>query len=606
MTSASLPADLPDQLRGERLGRIRRSGLRTWWLRNRALVAAGAALAALILGLWGFSESDDTKDDDLGGWADRLYRAAGFFRFTGPVEVEDLNLQLHIARVLAPLVLGYAAFRALIALFREQAQLIRVRLFARRHVVVVGLGMRGFLLATALHRARVRVVVVELDRDNPSLASCRARGIPVVVGDGRDPAVLALARCELALHLVACSGIDATNLGVLTACTRLTEHRRWVPMTVHVLLETTSLRRRLQTLNVGAQEERRLRMDFAGLSELSARALVSAASDLLPTGARPSTIVVGALTETGRQVAIAAARVAAGRPRLVLIGPDAEADRAAILRDAPWLLDTAVVDAVACDPTLPDAEPIPGDADIAFVCHPDQAVGLAWGAVVAERIRGPVLVDVADDAVLSSLDVVGVGIPGVHPIGSAQRVLGPSLLLDTANEAIARARHDAYVRLEHSSGRDEGPNPSLVPWDELPETLKESNRRFADSVGVKAAALGGRIVPLGPSSAPPERLAVPDTVVQRLAQDEHERWRRDLVADGWEPTAGRKDAAAKLHPLLVEWDELGEDEREKDRESIRELPRLLSAAGYAFDLGPSNGQWTHEPEGHMVATGRQP
>jgi hypothetical protein len=87
-----------------------------------SVVTAGSALAALILALWGFSESDDTEDAGVGGWADRVYRAVGFFRFSGVAN--GLNWQLHVARVLAPLVIGYAAFQALVALFREQAQLI--------------------------------------------------------------------------------------------------------------------------------------------------------------------------------------------------------------------------------------------------------------------------------------------------------------------------------------------------------------------------------------------------------------------------------------------------------------------------------------------------
>jgi voltage-gated potassium channel Kch len=604
MEPAPHTRDLPDELLGQRLGRLRRSALRAWWMHNRVLVTAGAALAALILALWGFSESDDTEDAGVGGWADRVYRAVGFFRFSGVVN--DLNWQLHVARVLAPLVIGYAAFQALVALFREQAQLISVRLFARRHVIVVGLGRRGLQLATALHEARVRVVVVDVEPANPSLGGCRARGIPVVVGDGRDPEVLSLARCDRALHLVACSATDATNLDVLAACTALAERRGGPPMTAHVLLETTSLRTRLQTLTVGAPEARRLRVDFAGLSELMARALVSSALGVWTPGASASTILVVAATETGRQAAIAVVRVAAGAGadvRLVLAGPEAEADAAAIFRDAPGVRSLATVDAVPCDPAAPDADrSIGSDADVAFVCHPDQAVGLAWGAAIADRIRGPVLVDVTDEGVLRSLDMVGVDVPGVYVVGAASRVLGPSLLLDTANEAIARARHDAYLRLERARGRGDDRNASLVPWDELPESLKESNRRFADSVGTKAAQLGGRVVPLAPDGAPPERLLLPDALVEELAQAEHARWARDLYADGWAATGGEKDAGAKLHPLLVDWERLDEEEREKDRDSVRRLARLLAAAGYALAFRSPNGQWTAAGDGHIVAS----
>jgi hypothetical protein len=296
------------------------------------------------------------------------------------------------------------------------------------------------------------------------------------------------------------------------------------------------------------------------------------------------------------------AAATATRTRLVLIGPGAEADRAALLHDAPGLAAIADVEAAPCDP-CDDAGAIPADAGVAFVCHPDEAVGLAWGAAIGERMRGPVLVEVAHDGVLRSLDLVGVDAPQIHPVGAAQRVLGPSLLLDTANESIARARHDAYLRLERAEGRGADPNPSLVPWDALPEPLKESNRRFADSVGAKAAQLGGRIVPLAPAAPPAAPLELTGDLMDALARTEHERWVRDLRADGWEPTTDRKDPAFKRHPLIVDWDALSDAEREKDRDSIRELPRLLAAAGYALVPTPSNGQYLPDAGAPIVAAG---
>ena len=54
--------------------------------------------------------------------------------------------ELQIARILGPIITGYAAIQGLLALSREQAQLIWFRLFLRRHVIVAGLGSIGFRL----------------------------------------------------------------------------------------------------------------------------------------------------------------------------------------------------------------------------------------------------------------------------------------------------------------------------------------------------------------------------------------------------------------------------------------------------------------------------
>ena len=48
---------------------------------------------------------------------------------------------------------------------------------------------------------------------------------------------------------------------------------------------------------------------------------------------------------------------------------------------------------------------------------------------------------------------------------------------------MAMARHEDYCAAERLRGITSRDNPSLVSWDDLPESLKDSNRRFAVAVG---------------------------------------------------------------------------------------------------------------------------
>ncbi len=124
-------------------------------------------------------------------------------------------------------------------------------------------------------------------------------------------------------------------------------------------------------------------------------------------------------------------------------------------------------------------------------------------------------------------------------------------------------------------------NASLCPWAQLQESLKVSNRRYAEGVAALLGVFGAELVPL---SGPPPRVEEcfsPDQL-ERLAVVEHERWMRDLHADGWRPTDAKKDPKAKLHPLLVPWNELTRDDQEKDRQSVRDLPAMLARLGYAL------------------------
>jgi hypothetical protein len=125
-------------------------------------------------------------------------------------------------------------------------------------------------------------------------------------------------------------------------------------------------------------------------------------------------------------------------------------------------------------------------------------------------------------------------------------------------------------------------NPSLVPWDDLAENLKEQNRRFAEGVGRVLSDIGAAVEPLmGPA---PYDLPISGELLERLAREEHSRWVKSLQEDGWKPTAGPKHAEKKEHPLLVPWEELSDAERAKDRDAFTALPEMLARIGYTITL----------------------
>jgi hypothetical protein len=64
-----------------------------------------------------------------------------------------------------------------------------------------------------------------------------------------------------------------------------------------------------------------------------------------------------------------------------------------------------------------------------------------------------------------------------------------------------------------------------------------------------------------------------------MAQDEHKRWMRERLRDGWRYGEVR-DNEAKLHPSLVAWEHLGEEDRQKDRDVLLNLPKLMEQIGF--------------------------
>lgn len=141
-------------------------------------------------------------------------------------------------------------------------------------------------------------------------------------------------------------------------------------------------------------------------------------------------------------------------------------------------------------------------------------------------------------------------------------------------ERIARGIHERY--LKHQQGRKPETDPAMQPWEQLPESLKQSNRAQAADIEQKLRAIGCGI---GPASREPAAMSFRPEELERLAVLEHERWVAERRAAGWAP-GPVKDVERKLTPYLILWEELTEEIREYDREAVRAIPELLAEAGF--------------------------
>jgi len=91
-----------------------------------------------------------------------------------------------------------------------------------------------------------------------------------------------------------------------------------------------------------------------------------------------------------------------------------------------------------------------------------------------------------------------------------------------------------------------------------------------------------------PSPLDTAAVRLPDDVadvLERLARNAHEAWARERLADGWR-WGPRRDEAAKLHPSLVPYEELPEEEKKYDRIAVGETLKALVALGFRIQ-GPS-------------------
>jgi hypothetical protein len=132
-------------------------------------------------------------------------------------------------------------------------------------------------------------------------------------------------------------------------------------------------------------------------------------------------------------------------------------------------------------------------------------------------------------------------------------------------ENLAQALHENFCdKLEargyvHGAISNEAQKVSaaLVPFDQLPEDLKEENRRAAKELPRKLAAVRYAIIP-SREGLPP--LEFPPEVLERLAELEHDRWVRNKIRNGWRFGTPR-DNEKRIHPALLPWRDIMAEER---------------------------------------------
>lgn len=142
-------------------------------------------------------------------------------------------------------------------------------------------------------------------------------------------------------------------------------------------------------------------------------------------------------------------------------------------------------------------------------------------------------------------------------------------------ERLAEAAHEIYCNGLRARGET---NVALVPYAELPENLKEQNRNNVRDIANKLAHIGYSIRPAR-GKLPAFNLSARE--LEKLAEMEHQRWVKEKLEDGW-CYAPKTNQTKQLHNALIPWRKLPDAEKEKDRDLVRGIPRILARAGYTI------------------------
>jgi hypothetical protein len=138
-------------------------------------------------------------------------------------------------------------------------------------------------------------------------------------------------------------------------------------------------------------------------------------------------------------------------------------------------------------------------------------------------------------------------------------------------EVVARAIHLDFRRAR--TGIYLTTDPAMADWDNLPESLKESNLQQADDIFKKLDRINCTVQRV--TDRPIALMTFTEKEIEAMAEMEHARWNVERLLDGWK-RAKERDIPKKRSPYIEGWSKLPEDNKEYDRKTVRKIPEFLA------------------------------
>jgi voltage-gated potassium channel Kch len=588
---------------------IYRESIRPFFIDNKGILLFIVGIITIILGYQGFEIAYKANDIPFTSW-DLLYETAQLFTLNSGSEFSPGQpWQLNVARYLAPISTLATIVVIIFTAFYKQFNYLWLRGITRKHIIICGAGYVGRALTDHLLGKGYKVVIIEKDPTSRELESCWEKGAIVLVGDASEEQVLRKAQVHKARCLFSVTGSDQTNskiallardltmngTGSLSLLDRITGIRNITrerePLNCYVHIVNPTLANFLKVEQMAATKTNTYRLEFFSIYQGAGHCLLSLYPPFkedqpVPPDAHVLIIGLGRMGEslvihtvkrwreqygkTGKTIRITCFDRQAGEKiaKLHLRYPS-----------LPLYCDLIPV-SIEFDTTelqngkfLADSAGSGQKITSIYLCLADESRGLSIALLFHQLLNNPdvpiVIRTVSDEGfarLFNDLNKNTLEFRNlrVFPLVACDCCM--DLVVHGMHELIARAIHNEYLVLQKKVGITADQHPSVVPWKDLPPHLKESNRRQADHIWTKLEKINCGIMLLADWEEP--LFEFNPSEIEYLAQEEHLRW--------MEEKRFSNDPAQAQHPSLAAWNNLSEDEKEKDRNAARSIPKILA------------------------------
>ncbi len=573
---------------------------------HSTILFASMWVIAFLLGFIGYRESY-AKIGENKQIIDIIYTTMQLFLINYKLTVSPPVFSLQVARFLAPCLMFSAVILLLIKNFHENIKVFMIKYLFRKHVIVCGMNLLGPILAENFSREGKNVVVIGKNPTDEEIERWEDEGAIVIKGEAKEERTLVRAGLTHSSLLLAATNNDGENAEIAMKAREVHE-RTNTSFTCIVHVVDTKLAPLLRAKQTGIAIENHFKIEFFNIFDRAGDIVLrnNKIIDTIALNYPKNRFLVIGVGRMGESVLIKAAKrwrsLNRGKKEklsVTIIDRKASEKRGLFLMKYPSLDKYADIEALSYE--IHSKEFLEagflfrgGKCDIAsmLICFEDENLNLYTALELNEKIntyfrtiKSPIP---SIPIIIRTRDTTGINryLSNLAPDSNDLKNLKSFALIDETcrcreienglYEQIARAVHKNYLKMMDDENGFGGGIENFVPWEKLSKEIQDSNLQQAEGIASKINKVGCTIIPENDWDAP--LFTFTEEELSILANFEHTRWMQEKIEKGWKYGSIR-DNQKKLHPCIVSWEELSQEERDKDFHAVKNIPDILQEAG---------------------------
>ena len=573
--------------------------------RNELRVVFVLAVTSFVLGIIGHYQiyfvspnGEVAKSNDYSYW-DIFYSTLQMFILESDAETGSAKwtIYLQLARFLAPIVIIWSAFRAVMLILANQISTIqRARL--KNHIVIIG---SSNLVNRLIRDYSENYNVIQIASNViKKLKITDGNRVFQIEGNATSDEILRTARVNFSKRIFIATGSESYNRNIAYSLGSFLEA---VPIkdkiTCHYELRSGTK----QAANITQHlNNEKVSLNYFNPDRITARELIKAYPPhfkrLPSTGDKPIHILLVGFSEFGQELAKQLIRVChyldLQNLRLTIVDEGNHRSWKRFKKELPAL--NMVADVVfenfdPCSLTLDHWDKLQdeerGVFDAVYIANFDQEESYNVAIDARDGLgtkTNPDLVVVCSIEPISELGDGPGAITVLYNIDKAswtlENFINGKADEDHNGQEGAKSIHDNYLKQVkvHKEAltdlKDWKEKEAHKNWDLLPEYLRDKNRDQADHIPIKTEII---LQSLSTINRKEDFINNNQGLIEKMAELEHRRWMASSVVAGFRYGENRDELIKRTHPDIIHYDRLNEDTKNYDRNVVESLVNKLIA-----------------------------